>query len=121
MKRFLLYLMSLFYTLAGLLHFIIPEFYKKMMPSYLPYHDLLIVLSGIAEIVLGLSLLIPKTRKLACYGVIALLIAIFPANVFMLQQALNGIDMGAPVSALVIRLPFQVLFIYWAWSVREVN
>jgi uncharacterized membrane protein len=121
MKKILLYLMSLFYTLAGLLHFIIPEFYKKMMPSYLPAHDLLILLSGIAEVILGLSLLIPKTRKIACYGVIALLIAIFPANVFMLQQAMNGVDMGASVSALAIRLPFQFLFIYWAWSVREVS
>jgi len=71
------------------------------------------------EILLGLLLLDSHLRKIACYGIILLLIAVFPANINMLQDALEGSDDRFPIFALWIRLPIQLLFIYWAWAVKD--
>ncbi|XDD49656.1 motility protein [Leptospira sp. WS92.C1] len=119
MKKILLYGMAVFYIFAGLNHFLNSPFYLKMIPPYLPYHSLLTYVSGIAEIVLGLTLFLQPLRKLACYGIIALLIAVLPANVYMLQAALAGTDFGVPIWALYVRLPFQLVFIFWAWGVKD--
>ncbi|TGL62922.1 DoxX family protein [Leptospira sarikeiensis] len=105
--------MILFYIAAGFAHFLIPEFYYKMMPSYLPFHYELNIIAGVTEIILGL-LLIPKaTRTKAAWGIILLLIAVFPANIQMSMNAYNSND---PKFILTLfRLPFQILFIAWAW------
>ena len=76
-------LFALFFVVAGLNHFRDPDFYMKIMPPYLPWHYALVILSGIAEFVLGVALLIPKLSRLAAWGLIALLLAIFPANLHM--------------------------------------
>lgn len=108
-----LVLMALFYTFAGYNHFARPEFYLRMMPPYIPYHEAMVFLSGVAELVLGIALLIPALRVYAAWGVIALLIAVFPANVHM---AVANVPFGdAPSWAAWARLPFQALFIAWAW------
>jgi uncharacterized membrane protein len=108
-----LVLMALFYIFAGYNHFARPEFYLRMMPPYIPYHDAMVFLSGVAELGLGVALLIPPLRVYAAWGVIALLIAIFPANVHM---AVANVPFGdAPSWAAWARLPFQALFIAWAW------
>jgi uncharacterized membrane protein len=92
-----------------------------MMPSYLPYHLELVYLSGIAESFLGLAVLITKYRKIVCYGVILLLIAVFPANIFMLTEKLKGNFPETPIMLLYLRLPFQFLFIYWAYRVSKIE
>ena len=115
-KRILLWVMGVFYVLAGVMHFVRPEFYRPMMPPYLPWHDFLIYLSGLAETGLGIAILIPSIRPLAAWGIILLLIAIFPAN---LHIALHNVPVfGATEGAGIgnwIRLPFQLVLIAWAW------
>jgi uncharacterized membrane protein len=108
-----LILMSLFYVFAGFRHFTDPAFYLRMMPPYIPFHEAMVLLSGVAEVALGVALLIPRLRVYAAWGVIALLIAVFPANLYM---ATANIPLGnAPSWTLWARLPFQGLFIAWAW------
>ncbi len=104
--------MSLFYCVAGLMHFIRPKIYLKIMPPYLPRPLLLVYLSGAAETGLGLLLLAPAFRALAAWGIIAMLIAIFPANIYMAQQPRR---FKIPRWALLIRLPVQGLLILWAY------
>ena len=114
-KRILLYVMAAFYIFAGVNHFRVPEFYRQIMPPFLPWHLELVLLSGIAEIVCGIGLLIPRTRKLAAWATIALLIAVFPANI---QMALHD-PFDTPEWALWLRLPLQGVLIAWAyWYTR---
>ena len=110
-KLVLLGLMALFYVGSGVLHFTNSGVYLAIMPPYLPFHLELVYLSGIAEIALGVGVLIPATRVRAAWGLILLLIAVFPANVHM---AMNVADFGGGWGP-IIRLPFQVVFILWAW------
>ncbi len=91
----------------------------EMMPDYLPFHEFLNITSGFTEVLLGLLLLDGYVRKFACYGIIVLLLAVFPANIHMLQEALEGTNQDFPLWALILRLPIQFLFIYWAWAVRD--
>jgi uncharacterized membrane protein len=118
-KNLSLYFMAIAYTIAGIIHFTNPEPYLKIMPPYLPAHELLVQLSGFAEILLGLSLMIPRTRVLAAWGVIALLIAVFPANVYMLQ--VGGEAFNIPQWVLIARLPVQGLLIAWAYIYTRKN
>ena len=102
---------------AGTMHFVNPDFYIRIMPPYLPLHTELVYLSGVFEIVLGVLILIPRYSTLAAWGMIALLIAVFPAN---LHMALNP-ELFSDVSpaALYIRLPIQIGFIAWSyWATR---
>ena len=108
-----LVIMAVAYILAGLNHFRKPKFYLPMMPPFLPAPLPLIYLSGIAEIGLGAALLVPRLSALAAWGIVALLVAIFPANVYMLMT--KGKGYKVPYSALVIRLPVQALLILWAY------
>ncbi len=116
LKRASLWLMAAFYVVAGVNHFRSPEFYLAIMPPYLPWHLELVYLSGVAEIALGLALLVPALRVWAAWGVIALLVAVFPAN---LHQALHDVPMAGSTESLGalrwVRLPFQAVFIAWAW------
>lgn len=114
MKIILLYIMASFYVLAGLNHFWNPEFYLKMMPPYLPWHETLNYISGAAEVLLGVLLFFPATRSFAAWGIIALLIAVLPANVYM-YQARDTVFASIPVWLLIARLPFQLVFIAWAY------
>ena len=108
---------ALFFVAAGVNHFVNPPFYESITPPYLPWPCALVIISGIAEIVLGIALLVPKWSRLAAWGLIALLIAVFPANIYM---ALNpNLFPTIPVMALWIRLPVQGLLILWAyWYTR---
>jgi uncharacterized membrane protein len=113
----LLWMMGVFYLVAGLAHFLRPDFYLPMMPPWLPAHRELIFVSGVAEAGLGLTVFVPGLRRIAAWGIIALLIAIFPAN---LHIALHDVPLfGATHGAGVwnwVRLPFQAVLIAWAWS-----
>ena len=113
MQIFFLYVMALFYIVAGLNHFRNPRMYLKIMPPYLSQPQLLNYLSGLAEIVLGLLLLWPASRSLAAWGLIALLVAVFPANLYMYQTR-NTVFASMPAWGLLLRLPLQLLLIAWA-------
>ncbi len=115
-KTVLLYIMAAFYIFAGYNHLANPEFYLAIMPPNLPEPELLNVISGLAEIVLGVFLLDPRTRALAAWGTIALLVAVFPANIYAATANIgpDGPGSGAG-TANWIRLPFQIVFIAWAW------
>ncbi len=84
-----------------------------MMPPYIPAHELMVILSGIAEMILGLLLLVPKVSRLAAWGLVALLIAVFPANLHMALYSEQFPDI--PQMGLWIRLPLQGVMIWWAW------
>jgi uncharacterized membrane protein len=110
------YLLAIFMIGAGTMHFVNPDFYLKIMPPYLPLHRELVYLSGALEAALGLLLLVPRFTRLAAWGIIALLIAVFPANIYLYQhQEL----LPAPPLVHLLRLPLQVVFILWAyWHTR---
>jgi uncharacterized membrane protein len=88
------------------------QFYLKIMPPYLPLHLELVYLSGICEIALGILLLIPSFSRLAAWGIIALLVSVFPANIYVYQN--QGVLEAPPILHL-LRLPLQGLFIFWAY------
>jgi uncharacterized membrane protein len=117
-KSVLKRLFGIAFILAGANHFISPPFYLKMMPPILPAHLFLIYLSGIIEIVLGVLLLIPKFTKFAAWGIIALLLAVFPANIYMAINPSLFPEFSA--TALYLRLPLQFLLIAWAfWLTKD--
>lgn len=109
-----LYLMATLYILAGLNHFRKPGFYVRIIPSYFPNPKLLNILSGLTEIILGILLCIPSCTTYAAVGIIALLIAIFPANLFMYMD--DKARMGFPKWMLLLRLPLQIVLIIWAYE-----
>lgn len=109
---------GLLFVAAGANHFISPTFYENIVPPYLPWHRALVIISGLAEIVLGIGLLIPQTSRYAAWGIIALLIAVFPATLHMTMHPELYPDI--PVIALWIRIPIQGLLILWAyWYTRS--
>ena len=111
------YLFGVLFILAGLNHFRNPDFYINIMPPYLPWHGALVAISGVAEIALGALLLVRRWSVLAGWGLIALLVAIFPANVHMAVHP-KLYPSISPV-ALWLRLPLQGLLIAWAyWYTR---
>lgn len=119
MKKVLLYVMSVFYIVAGIAHFVFTEKYLSVMPPWLPWHNTLIYLSGILEILYGLLLLPRLTRRLASLLIISLLIAVFPVNIFM---AIEYYKHGNPHLWLaLLRLPLQFVLIYWAYLYTKGN
>ena len=120
MKRVFQWLLAALFFVSGILHFIQTDFYLRLMPPYLPAPRALVYLSGIIEAGLGVLLLRPQYTRLAAWGLIATLIAVFPANLHAAMTA------GTPEAALPgaplwqwLRLPFQAVFIAWAyWFTR---
>lgn len=115
-KRALLYLMAALYVVAGVMHFVRPDAYLPLMPPYLPWHAALIFWSGVAEVGLGLAILVPALRPWAAWGIVLLLIAIFPANIHvaLYNVPLFGMAEGAGIWNWV-RLPVQGVLALWAW------
>ena len=117
LKTALRMLIALFFVGAGVHHFIVTDFYLRMMPTYLPMHLALVQISGVAEVVLGLLLLVPGQAPIAAWGVIALLIAVFPANLNMALHPETFPEFGR--TGLWLRLPIQALPMAWAfWYTR---
>ena len=120
LKRPLLYVMGTLYVVAGVTHFLVPEAFAQIVPPVLPFPLALAYLSGVAEIALGLGVLFDRTRTLAAWGLVALLVAVFPANVYM---ATSGVVVTEGVSGTLDpspavrwgRLPLQVVLVAWAW------
>lgn len=103
------------FIVAGVLHLIKPQPYVQIMPPWLPAPLLLVLISGAFEILGGFGILVPTTRVLAGWGLIALLVAVFPANVQMLIGAHHAHASRAYQAALVARLPMQALLVWWVW------
>ena len=105
--------MALLYILAGFNHFRDPRLYIKIIPSYFSNPKLLNSVSGLTEIVLGICLCLPFTSKFASWGIIALLIAIFPANLYMYKN--DNASLGLSKTMRLLRLPLQLALIFWAY------
>ena len=113
-KLFSIIIMSIFYVSVGVNHFTTPEWFLQIVPPCLPYKLELVYISGFLEILLGVMLLIPATRFYAAWGLILLLIAVYPANIYLAQT--NGAAMNTTPFVAWGRLPFQFVFIalaYW--------
>ena len=113
LKTFTRYLLGVLFMAAGINHFWHTAFYVSMMPPYLPLHLELVYLSGLAEIGLGALLFLTRWQRLAAWGVIALCIAVFPANVNMALHPELFPQFSA--QGLWLRLPLQAVAIAWAW------
>lgn len=115
LSRRLLLLVVLFVG-AGITHFVVPEAFERIVPSWVPNARLAVYVSGIAEIAGGVGLLMPSVRRYSGWGLIALLLAVFPANINMLQQARASDASVAYQLVLWMRLPLQPLLIWLVWK-----
>lgn len=123
LSKISIYIMSLFYINIGVKHFIDPNWFLHIMPPYLMFIGLeLVYISGFFEILLGVMLLFKKYRKIAAYGIILLLIAVYPANVYLAfnQEAQELIEISA-FKASWLRLPLQFVFIAIAYLQSKVK
>jgi uncharacterized membrane protein len=110
------YVLAAIMVFIGVGHFIAPKGFERIVPEWLPAPRALVYVSGVFEILGGIGLLVPLTRPWAAWGLIALYVAVFPANV---NQAIHRLPLGrmqVPAWALWARLPFQIVFIAWAYQ-----
>lgn len=105
--------LAAFFIGAGVNHFVIPGAYKRIVPPGLGDPETLVRVSGVAEVAGGVGVLLPQTRRLAGFGLVALLAAVFPANVHMARNPEKFAKI--PAWALYARLPLQPLMMWWAW------
>lgn len=105
--------MAMMYVVAGIMHFIKPKVYMRVMPNYLPKHRLLVYLSGVAEILLGIGLYFSMTAKWSLYGIILMLIVFLMVHFYMLSG--EKASAGIPKWILVLRIPLQFGLMYWAY------
>ena len=110
-------LLAAFFAAAGVLHFIVPHYYERIVPPWLPNAPLIVMVSGVAEVLGAIGVLVVRTRRAAGWGLIALLIAVAPANVQMLRLAIAANASAGILTALWVRLPVQGLLIWWVWRV----
>ena len=111
-----LLLLSALFVSAGVMHFVIPGHYASIMPPWIPYQKEAVYISGIFEIAGGIGILIPGLRRAAGAGLIALLVAVFPANVQMLMNYMGSHASFWTLALLWLRLPLQPLLIVWVWK-----
>ena len=116
-KKLVLFGLSAFFIYTGIHHFVNPGFYLSIMPPAFPLHTEAVYISGFFEVVGGVCVLIPRLRKIAGWGLVALLVAVYPANIYMAitPEAFPDIH----VALLYVRLAFQFVFFYCAFSVTR--
>jgi len=107
-----LILMASLYILAGANHFRTPKTYYKIIPNLLIYKDFINFMTGFLQILFGTSLLLPKYHSVAASSIIILLILIYPSNLYMVFN--KNARLGIPLWLLIVRLPLQLVLIYWA-------
>ena len=112
-------LLAGFFVVAGCLHFVFQASYMKIMPPWLPWHFVLVMISGMFEIAGGLGVLFQCTRRCAGYGLILLSLAVLPANLQMLLNAHAAGDALGWQALLLMRLPLQLLLIFWIWRATQ--
>ena len=108
-----LFTMAFLYAFAGISHFRKPAFFLAIIPKWVPLPEKINLLVGAVEIALGILILFTSTRTVAAWGIIVLLVLVFPANVYHFQKALKK---KKAIILTLIRLPLQALLIYWAYS-----
>ena len=118
-KSFLIIISSIFYVIVGIKHFIEPEYFLSIVPPYLPYHLELVYISGLFEILFGLIILFPKYRYYGAIGLILLLVAVFPANIYLAQSKEAQEAIGATQEIATWRLPIQGVLIWIAYFIRR--
>ena len=118
-KSFLIIISSIFYVIVGIKHFIEPEYFLSIVPPYLPYHLELVYISGLFEILFGLLILFPKYRYYGAVGLILLLVAVFPANIYLAQSKEAQEALGATQEIATWRLPIQGVLIWIAYYIRR--
>jgi uncharacterized membrane protein len=112
-------LAALLYVSAGTLHFLRTSLYIKIVPPYIPWPTAMVYISGVAEIAGGIALLIPDLRRAAAWGLVALLIAVMPANIYMATNHIQVTSTPLPQALLWARLPLQAVLIWWVlWCTR---
>lgn len=114
MRRAQPYLIGVLFVVAGALHFAGPKWYEAIVPPFLPSPKALVAISGIFEILGGVGVVVPATRRFSGWGLVALLLAVFPANVYMAADS-ERFGAVAPQWALYARLPLQFLLIWWIY------
>ena len=107
--------LAVLFIVAGSLHFLAPQVYVRIVPPYLPAHLGLVYASGVAEVLGGIGLLFPATQRAAAWGLVALLIAVLPANIYMATAHLPAPGVMGQSWAQWLRIPLQIPLIYWAW------
>ena len=108
--------MSLLYITIGIKHFINPDFFVAIVPPIIKWKQEIVFISGFLEIILGLLLLLNQTRKLAAWGIIILLIAVFPANIYLYISEIPQETLNISKNQALFRMPFQITLIiisYW--------
>jgi uncharacterized membrane protein len=105
--------LSIFFVVAGAMHFVVPGIYIRIVPPSLPFPALIVLISGIAEIAGGLGLLFPITQRAAAWGLVLLLLAVFPANIYMAVAHLPFSGIFGKSWLQWLRLPLQFPLIYW--------
>jgi uncharacterized membrane protein len=113
------FLLALFMVAIGIAHFTRTADFVAIVPAYLPSPRMLVLVSGVCEIAGGLAILVPRLRRAAAIGLVLLYIAVFPANVNMALHDIQLPGAHIPTVLLWMRLPFQALFIAWAWWLRR--
>ena len=108
-----LYIMAVMYVVAGIMHFIKPKMYLRIMPRYLPNHKFLVALSGFAEIALGIGICFETTKTLAIYGILLMLVVFLLVHFYMLST--EKAAAGIPKWVLVLKIPLQFVLMYWAY------
>lgn len=123
LKKLNLILLCGFYLLAGINHFWHPDAYLDLIPPYLPNHYLLNIISGVVEISGGILMIIPFTRRIAAYLLIALLIAFIPAHIYLIQQkgCISKYLCVAEWIAWIRLIPFQLILMWWVWKTYKWN
>jgi uncharacterized membrane protein len=109
------FLLGALFLGAGVTHFLAPKPFEAIVPPWLPNAPLLVRVSGVAEILGGIGVWLPATRRAAGLGLVILLVAVFPANVEMLRQARAAEVSVTCQAALWIRLPLQIALLWWVW------
>ena len=115
-KMLCLLVLTFLYISVGVKHFTNPNFFLAIMPPYIPYHNFMVYLSGALEIVFALMMLFKKTRFYGCWGIILLLIAVFPANIYLYNSEIPHKILSVTKLEALIRLPYQLpllLFAFW--------
>ena len=116
-RKLVLFGLSAFFIYFGIDHFVNPDFYLSIMPPSFPLHEEAVYISGFFEVLGGVCVLISRLRKIAGWGLVALLIGVYPANIYMAITPEAFPDI--PIAVLYFRLPLQFLFFYWAYSVTR--
>ncbi|MBO6522847.1 MAG: hypothetical protein JJ971_03405 [Balneolaceae bacterium] len=109
------------FIVTGVLHFIFPKTYKKIMPDYVPHHKAMVLWSGVFEVLGGIGIMIPFSKTFSAIGLILLLIAVFPANIDMFRKAYKNRGFTLFTLATLIRLPIQFWLMYWVFAAAELR